>query len=35
MCKNCFPMYFFEGEDLKTQLSKGLKGMNIGMTLLL
>ena len=30
MCENCFPMYFFEGGDLKIQLSRGLKGVNIG-----
>ena len=33
MCENCFSMYFFEGGDLKIQLSWSLKGVNVGMTL--
>ena len=35
MCENCFPMYFFEGGDIKIQLSLSLKGVNIKITLLL
>ena len=35
MCENCFPMCFFEGGDQMIQLSCSLKGVNIGMTLLL
>ena len=35
MCEKCFPMYFFEGGDLKIQLSSSLKGVNIGIKLLL
>ena len=33
--KNVSLLYFFTGWDLKIQLSSGLKGVNIGMTLLL
>ena len=35
MFENHFPMCFFEGGDLKVQLYWSLKGVNIGMTLLL
>ena len=35
ICENCFLMCFFEGGDLKAQLSWNLKGVNIGMILLL
>ena len=35
MHNNCFPVCFFEGGDLKVSLSWSLKGVNIGMTLLL
>ena len=33
--KTVFLLYFFEGGDLKVQLSLSLKGVNIGMTFLL
>ena len=29
MCENCFSMCFFEGGDLKVQLSWRLKGVNM------
>ena len=35
MCENCFPMYFFECGYLKIELPCSLKGVDIGMTLLL